>query len=237
MSKYSLLLFDLDDTILNNSTWFNEGLIQTLGIHPITKNLDASVFLEKKLHIPKSLVEQLKNRELSSVEFRRARWRHAFAYFNMLPDEKLIDEIDTLFLKTSMECIGREDSVISLLEELKIHYDLGIVTNGLYDPQKKISQMGLSKVFNPETIFHAEQLGYRKPNPEIYSVALEHFAKKPKETLFIGDSWTHDVVGPMEVGMDAIWINRKGLSKPTNHIPIAVVSDITKIRDILLNSH
>jgi putative hydrolase of the HAD superfamily len=97
--------------------------------------------------------------------------------------------------------------------------------------------MGLSKVFSDDTIFHAEQLGYRKPDPKIYSVALEHFGKKPKETLFIGDSWTHDVVGPMEVGMDAIWVNAKGSSPTTTHIPIAVVSDVTDIRHILLNNH
>ncbi|QTC44086.1 HAD hydrolase-like protein [Bacillus sp. V3] len=34
--------------------------------------------------------------------------------------------------------------------------------------------------------------------PRIYSKALDHFNKNPRETLFIGDSWAHDVVAPME---------------------------------------
>lgn len=89
--------------------------------------------------------------------------------------------------------------------------------------------MGLSEVFSDDSIFHAEQFGYRKPDSEIYSVTLEYFGKKPNETLFIGDSWTHDVVGPMEVGMEAIWVNSKGASPTTKHIPIAVVSDVTEI--------
>lgn len=236
MNKYSLLLFDLDDTLLD-STWFNVGLIKTLEMHPITRNLDASVFLEKKLHIPKSLLKRFKNRELTPAEFRRARWNHAFAHFNVLPDVELIDELDTLFIKTGMACIGINNSIISLLHELKTHYDLGIVSNGLYDPRLKILQMGLSKVFSNDTIFHAEQLGYRKPDPEIYTVALEHFGKKPEETLFIGDSWAHDIVGPIETGMDAIWVNPKVLSKTTAHTPIAVVSDVTEIRHILLHNN
>ncbi|WP_090997105.1 HAD family hydrolase [Bacillus sp. 491mf] len=236
MNKYSLLLFDLDDTLLD-STWFNVGLIKTLEMHPITKNLDVSVFLEKKLQIPKSLLERFKNRELTPVEFRRARWKHAFAHFYVLPDVEVIDEIDALFLKTSMSCIGINNSITSLLNELKTHYNLGIVSNGLYDPRLKIFQMGLSEVFSNDTIFHAEQLGYRKPDSEIYLMALERFGKKPGETLFIGDSWTHDVVGPIEAGMDAIWVNAKNLSKTTAHIPIAIVSDVTEIRDILLGNN
>ncbi|MDP7978222.1 HAD family hydrolase [Bacillus sp. WLY-B-L8] len=236
MNKYSLLLFDLDDTLLN-STWFHAGLIKTLEMHPITKNLDASIFLEKNLHIPTSLLERFKNRELTPVEFRRARWNHAFAHFNMSPDVEVIDEIDALFFKTGMACIGINNSITSLLNELKTHYNLGIVSNGLYDPQLKIIQMGLSKVFSSDTIFHAEQLGYRKPDSKIYSMVLERFGKKPEETLFIGDSWIHDVVGPIDAGMDAIWINKKGISKATAHIPIAIVSDVTEISDILLGSN
>ncbi|MGG0185229.1 hypothetical protein [Bacillus rhizoplanae] len=91
MNKYSLLLFDLDDTLLD-STWFNVGLIKTLEMHPITRNLDASVFLEKKLHIPKSLLERFENRELTPAEFRRARWKHAFAHFNALPERILLPQ-------------------------------------------------------------------------------------------------------------------------------------------------
>ena len=136
-----------------------------------------------------------------------------------------------------MACNGINNSIISLLNELKTHYDLGIVSNGLYDSRLKILQMGLSKVFSNDTIFHAEQLGRRKPDPEIYSAALERFGRRPEETLFIGDFWTHDVVGPIEAGMDAIWVNAKNLSKTTVHTPIAVVSDVTEIRDILLNNN
>ncbi|WP_233147018.1 HAD family hydrolase [Paenibacillus selenitireducens] len=90
-------------------------------------------------------------------------------------------------------------------------------------------------MFSDETIFHAEQLGYRKPDPQIYVVALELFGKKPDETLFIGDSWTHDVVGPMEAEIDAIWVNPKGLPQTTNHSPVAIVPDVTEIRHLLLN--
>jgi 5'-nucleotidase len=46
MKKISLLLFDLDDTLLNNSSWFDDGLTLFLAKHPPTKNVDAVSFLE-----------------------------------------------------------------------------------------------------------------------------------------------------------------------------------------------
>ncbi len=232
LSNHSLLLFDLDETLLSSS-WFEAGMIRTLGLHPFTRTLDASLFLEKKLNVPKPLLEQFKSRELTPLEFKRARWRHAFAYFNLFPELEVIDEIDELFLKTGMDCIEENDSVTRLLNDLRKTFRLGIVTNALYDAHLKISQMGLSSIFSTETIFQAEKLGYRKPDPEIYSAALDHFGKKPNETIFVGDSWVHDVVGAMDVGMEAIWVNSKGLSQTTSHIPYAVVSDITELRDIL----
>ncbi|MBW8348454.1 HAD family hydrolase [Bacillus sp. IITD106] len=233
MNKYRLLLFDIDDTLLSSS-WFYEGLKKTIKIHPLTQKLDEKVFLEKMLNIPMSLLEQFKKRELTPLEFRRERWSQSFAYFDVATNRELLDDMDELFLRTSMDCITVNKKVIDLLNDLKSHYQLGIVTNGLYDPRFKIRQMQLSEIFTDETIFDAEKLGYRKPDPEIYLTALKHFDNKPEETIFIGDSWIHDIVGPMEVGIEAIWINKKGHRKSTTHNPIAIVSDLMKIKSILI---
>jgi len=124
--------------------------------------------------------------------------------------------------------------VISLFTELRKRYKLGIVSNGIYDPKLKIKQMGLSNVFNDDTIFQSEQYGVRKPDSKIYSIALDHFEKEASETIFIGDSWIHDVVAPMEMGMGAIWVNAKKLAPNSTPIPIAVVTEIKEIQKLLL---
>jgi HAD superfamily hydrolase (TIGR01549 family) len=236
MNKHSLLLFDLDNTLLNSS-WFNEGLIKTIKNHPKTKNLDEVTFVERMLNVPQSLLDKFISREITPLEFRRARWNQSFAHFSVLTHSELLDEIDELFFKNSLEFIAVNTKITDFLAELKVYYQLGIVTNGLYDARLKIKEMQLSDVFPDETIFDAEQIGFRKPDPEIYLHALEYFGKKPKETLFIGDSWTHDVAGPMEVGIDAIWVNEnRGIANHSNHNPFAVVSNVLEIKPILLQS-
>ncbi|REE88930.1 putative hydrolase of the HAD superfamily [Paenibacillus taihuensis] len=234
MKKYSLLLFDLDDTLLDNASWFNIGLARTLEIHPATSTVDPLIFLEQVLQPPKSILESFIRREMSPDAFKKARWKNALSHSDIAFDEALIEEIDALFIETSMKYISTNESITSLLIDLLKNYNVAIVTNGLYDPRVKIQQMGLTEIFCNETIFHAERLGFRKPDPQLYEIALNHFGKAPTETLFIGDSWTHDVVGPMNAGMDAIWVNPKGKPQPTDHTPIAIVSDVTEIRRILL---
>jgi putative hydrolase of the HAD superfamily len=233
LKKHKLLLFDLDDTLLY-SDWFKKGMLQTIAGHPLTKNLDAALFLEKKLRVPKELIDRLKKREYTPMEFRRARWLHAFAHFDLTPNDKLIDEIDTLFVKTGLSTIEQNPHLNRLLLDLRSHYEIAIVTNALYDPRQKVAAMGLSELFTDETIFHGEELGLRKPDQELYLAPLKYFGRTRDETLFIGDSWIHDVAGPIDCGMDAIWINVHGVDQPSGHSPFAVVPDVMGIRDVLL---
>lgn len=234
MKKYSLLLFDLDDTLLENTSWFDDGLVQTLAEHPKTKGMDEQQFLKKIKQPPRSLIDKLVSGELTTFEFKRERWKSALDSFEVKVDIEEIDQLESLFLNASMNCITADEPVLNLMNELKKNYEVGIVTNGLYDPQQKVINMGLGDIFTQNKIIHAEPLGIRKPDSRIYTIALEAFNKKPEETIFIGDSWTHDVVGPMEAGMEAIWVNFREEEKPTDHTPYAIVSSIREIRDILL---
>jgi 5'-nucleotidase len=237
MKKISLLLFDLDDTLLDNSSWFDEGLTHCLVKHPLTNKLDAVAFLEKLKRPPRYMIDKLISGEYNPLEFKRARWKYALQQFNLTTEIEIVDQLDTLFYKTSMDFITVNRSVSSLVNDLSEHYEMGIVTNGLYDPQQKLNNMGLGELLNSDKVFHAEKLGYRKPDPRIYSTALNYFNKKPSETLFIGDSWAHDVIAPMENGMKAIWVNSRNVLPATSHMPYAIVSEITEIRDILLSKN
>ncbi|MGG3915813.1 HAD family hydrolase [Rossellomorea vietnamensis] len=236
MKKYSLLLFDLDDTLLENSSWFDDGLVQALAEHPLTKGMDEQQFLKKIKQPPRFLIDKLVSGELTTFEFKRERWKSALDSFDVKAEIEEIDQLESLFINRSMNFIAVDEYVLNLMNELTKHYEVGIVTNGLYDPQQKIINMGLGDIFSQDKIFHAEPLGFRKPDFRIYTTALEAFNRKPEETIFIGDSWTHDVVGPMEAGMEAIWVNFRREEKLTYHTPYAIVSSIVEIRDILVSS-
>lgn len=57
-------------------------------------------------------------------------------------------------------------------------------------------------------VLSSADLGIRKPNPEIFDVALERIGARAAETWFVGDSFANDVEGALGVGMTAVWFRR-----------------------------
>jgi phosphoglycolate phosphatase-like HAD superfamily hydrolase len=64
--------------------------------------------------------------------------------------------------------------------------------------------------FSPELIVISEEAGHEKPAPEIYMKALSAAGTAAEHALFVGDSWSNDVVGPGRVGLRAVWFNKRG---------------------------
>ena len=53
-----------------------------------------------------------------------------------------------------------------------------------------------------------------KPDPLIYQHLAERFEARPEEIVYVGDHPQYDVVGALEAGFHAVWINRERLSWP-----------------------
>ena len=237
LNKYSLLLFDLDDTLLINSSWFDDGLIHSLAMHPLTREIDELLFLKKIKQPPKHLIKKLVERELSPSDFKKERWQQALDCFDLKVESETIDELEELFLNTSMDFITVHEPVRALINDLSKHYELGIVTTDSMTPNKNSKIWVWGKYLALNKVFHAEKIGFRKPDSRIYFAALDYFNKKPDETIFIGDSWTHDVIGPLDAGMKSIWVNGRKVEQPSKHHPMAMVTEITEIRDLLLSGN
>ena len=98
------------------------------------------------------------------------------------------------------------DGAIDLLEMLSERYRLHIITNGFEQVQHfKIKNSGLDSYF--DFVFTAEQLGYKKPHPQIFIQALRQTQADPKKSLMIGDSLEADILGAMAQGMHAVHFN------------------------------
>jgi putative hydrolase of the HAD superfamily len=53
-------------------------------------------------------------------------------------------------------------------------------------------------------------VGYEKPHPEIFRVALETLKAKPEESLYVGDMYSVDYVGATGAGMQAVLMDCPG---------------------------
>lgn len=99
--------------------------------------------------------------------------------------------------------------VTNLLSMLKQKTKVGLITNA-YDPmeqQERIKRAGLSVYF--DVIVIAGELNIYKPDPAIFTHTLNLIETAPNESVYIGDSIQHDILGAKSVGMKTILLSKQ----------------------------
>lgn len=100
-----------------------------------------------------------------------------------------------------------------VVRTLATKYPLVIVSNGFIEVQyRKIDRSGLRDCFS--WIVLSEEVGAQKPNPKIYERALELCGCRASEVLMIGDSWTSDIQGAINAGIDQLWVMSSHVADP-----------------------
>jgi len=72
----------------------------------------------------------------------------------------------------------------------------------------KLGSMGLSQYV--DFAASSEDVGFLKPSVHCFEHLLYNMGLKPSEVLYVGDSYSKDVVGAHSAGMDAVLVNSKG---------------------------
>lgn len=87
-------------------------------------------------------------------------------------------------------------------------YFLGLISNAPADTEKTVDALGLRRYMKSVVISGA--VGYSKPRPEIFNIALRDAGVAPSEAAHVGDVYEADVVGARNAGMKGILIDRVG---------------------------
>jgi putative hydrolase of the HAD superfamily len=84
-------------------------------------------------------------------------------------------------------------------------YVLGLVSNRAEDLRPRVESYGLLEFF--DFTLSAGEAGCYKPDPPIFYKALAMANAQAGESVYIGDNFFADVVGALNIGMDAILID------------------------------
>lgn len=121
-----------------------------------------------------------------------------------------------------------------LLRGLRGHVRLGVVSNFDYTPTALgvLEREGLAEMM--AAIVVSADVGWRKPKPLIFEVALERLRIAPGQALFVGDRVDIDVAGAQQVGMRAVWVNREGAPLPEGGpAPDHEIRDLAELPGVL----
>jgi putative hydrolase of the HAD superfamily len=98
---------------------------------------------------------------------------------------------------------------IPTLGQLKAEgYTLGLISNAPPDTTQAIESLGLPRYL--PTIVVSGVVGFSKPNPEIFRIALSEAKVEPDEAVHVGDVYEADVLGARNAGMKPVLIDRDG---------------------------
>ena len=114
-----------------------------------------------------------------------------------------------------------------VLELLRRHYTLGVVTNGNAD----VRRLGLADYF--KFALCAEDLGIGKPDPAPFLEALRQGEVEAGAAVHIGDHPGDDIAGAQRAGLRAVWFNPQGKAWEAAGRPDAEIQRLSQLPDVL----
>jgi putative hydrolase of the HAD superfamily len=230
----SVLLLDLDDTILDDTgardrCWeatCDEAARRVPG-------LDA-VALREAIEVERVRFWA------DPDEHRRWRIRLAEAHGEIVcrslaavgvDDRALGMELGELHHRLRREAIAPMEGAIETLHELrKRGVTLGLITNGSSEGQReKIEKFALAAHF--AYIGIEGEVGHGKPHRIAYNTALEALGVAPSDCWMVGDNLEWDVAGAQAAGIRGVWLDKTGAGVPAGGSiePDAVVRSIAEL--------
>ena len=234
MSFHQAIIFDLDDTILDDSgsmeaCWqemCRSGAARLDGTNPAT--LMAAIARQRDWF-------------WSSPE------RHREGRMDLRAASRGIVEKALLDLGFDMPDLARQiadgyrdlreqrlclvPGAIETLESLRSEgVRLALITNGSASGQRaKIERFGLAPYF--ERILIEGEFGLGKPHREVYEAVLAALACDATEAWSVGDNLEWDVAAPQGLGMHGIWVDVAGKSLPadTSVRPDRIVRSVAEL--------
>jgi putative hydrolase of the HAD superfamily len=129
-------------------------------------------------------------------------------------------------LETYEDEIEIYPEVQEVLDLLAGNYEL-VVTSNAAREFIDIELDGFSDYFQ-ETFSATSDFREVKKSPLLYGAVCAHMGAKPFEVLHIGDHYNYDYESPLEAGLDALFLDRKGL-----RIGREVVGDLIEAVELL----
>ena len=154
----------------------------------------------------------------------------------LAPDPKIIAAGVVAYEHTKEGYLRPYPGVIPTLLKLKEKYKLGVVSNGLAIKQwEKLIGLGIHHIF--DVVATSEELGFKKPQKEIFLFAVEKLGLSPVDCMMVGNRLDTDIFGGNTAGMKTVRLKRgkyKEISpSKKDETPDLEIDDFTQITGIL----
>lgn len=229
MGKYTTILWDLDQTILDFDKSMDYAIrtsFEKLGL-TITDKIVA-----RYAAINDSYWKRLELGEVTKDEVLIGRFRTLFEELKITQYQA--EDIAGFYqdqLGSVAFFLDNADKVIRFLKEKG--YKQYILTNGVDRTQsRKMKISGLNRL--TDGVFVSELIGYPKPMKEYYDGCFAYLEGVSRaECLVVGDSLSSDIKGANNAGIAACWYNPKGIENTMDVTVDYEIAHLNQIYEIL----
>ncbi|HEX5793615.1 MAG TPA: HAD-IA family hydrolase [Rheinheimera sp.] len=202
LSPVTVLSFDLDDTLYDNRPVIaaaEQAMLTALTeLAPASKTIDSDFWWQQRLKLARIEPE---------IRHDIGRWRLLGIEAGLIElgitreQARVIAEQGYAAFLHERTRITLTGDVMRLLQALARRYRLIAITNG----NACINKMGIGELF--EFSLQAGPDGKMKPYSDLFHTAAQRLGVIPAQILHIGDSYRADVMGALNAGCQAAWLD------------------------------
>ncbi len=204
--KIRAISLDLDDTLW--PIWpviarAEKCLTAWLGQHaPMTAALFAS---PNALHEIRQYMHDvvLKNKPEMAHDLGAIRRESIRLALYRAGDDPLLAEAAYSVFFAARNQVEYYEDALPALKLMAARYPLVSISNG----NAQLDLVGIAHYF--QAAVSAKSTGISKPDRRIFEAAAQALGVEPHQVLHVGDDTAADVVGALEAGMQAVWLNRQ----------------------------
>lgn len=229
---YKAIIFDLDNTLLNYTASELHSMQQTVTAHGLFEVEGEgwqqfwSNYLEINFrHWLSFVTKQGHHRSIEEVLIQ------SFRDTLQVEEQQIHSLAHTYWHHFCNTCIY-EQGAAELLNQVNGSFQLGIISNGIGVAQRQRLAAGkIDHLF--DSIIVSDEIGIRKPNKEIFDVALGQMKLSAGEVLFVGDSLQDDYAGARNSGIDFCYYNRNREALAKEYKPRYTIDNLSQLLDVI----
>ncbi|MFX0035078.1 MAG: TIGR02253 family HAD-type hydrolase [Candidatus Hermodarchaeota archaeon] len=210
MSPIKLVGFDLDDCLFDSTGLSDRARIK--GLDAMIK-LGLKIDRDKAIQIIKEIVIEYGSNSSKHYNLFLRRLNQTdenIGYISYNDRYKYIAAAVMAYHEEKINSIKLYDDVEDSLKKLKkLSLKTAIISDGIPIKQyEKILRLKIDKLIDLVVI--SDEIGIKKPNPELFSYGLKKFGIQGRETIYIGDRIDKDIIPANINKIHTVYLHRGG---------------------------
>ena len=230
IGKYRAIYFDLDDTLCGYWDAAKAGLQVTFQyLEETNSSIPKGAALKAWITEFRDFCPKLKalgwyeKYLVSGEKTRYELMRRTLLRLNM-EETDLASKLSLLYFNERQKALKLFEESLPVLNHIQGKLHVGLITNGPSDVQNcQIELLKLRQYFN--SILIEGELGFGKPDQRVFALAENQAQVQPHQTLFVGNSFNHDILPALTKGWDTFWVRR-----PSDVPPSAEYDALPEVR-------